>query len=145
MRRLQMRACGSVLLLFAVPLASCSERADLSKFEPKYVGSYRHTVRSQGLKPLPFLAEAQLGADKRFTMTSVPAAWLGYQSDAELIQTCSGTWRVGDDGDGSLTLEFSITEIDGKNATHATRARAAKDGFYIGPNSSTLFAFHPER
>ncbi len=138
------------LLLIAIPLASCSARPDLSRpdlseFEPEYVGDYRHNERSQGLRPLPFLAEAHLGPDKHFTMTCIPPAWLGYQSDMELIQTCSGTWRMGDDGDGSLTLEFSITSINGKSATHATSARAAKDGFYIGEISSILFAFYPER
>jgi hypothetical protein len=145
MRRLRMRACGFALLLCAVPLVSCSEKADLSSFEPQYVGSYRLIRRSTGLGPLPFAAEVHLAADKRFTMTSVPAAWLGYESDAESIQTCSGTWRAGDDGDGSLTLEFSITAIDGKNATHAALARAEKNGFRFGPQGNTLFARHPER
>ena len=103
----------------------------------------------QELMPQPLLAEARTsGADKVVQPTSscpLRNCLFEYPSGAELIKTCSGTWRAGDDGDGSLTLEFSITEIDGNKASHATQARAAKDGFYLGPQFSTLFARLPAR
>lgn len=101
------------------------------EFEPEFVGHYRHGDLVNGANELPFLPEVSLEADGRFTMTMVPPAWLAYPAGGEFLHQCSGSWRVGDDGDGSLTLEFFITSIDGAKAEHSARARAMSNGFFF--------------
>jgi hypothetical protein len=151
-RRILVFALAPVLLLISAAVAwlhingrshlrgGIQERS-LQEFEPQYVGRYRHGDLVTGANTLPFLPEASLESDGRFTMTMVPSAWLAYSACGQFLHQCSGSWRAGDDGDGSLTLEFFITSVDGAKAEHSARARAMSDGFYFdAPGSYFLVA-----
>ncbi len=110
--------------------------SDAAMFDPRYIGHYRLTQRSIGSATMPIVSEAQLAPDHQFTMTLIPAEWMASGPRSEVIQKCSGTWRIGDDGDGSVTLEFTITSADEKRVLYKMTARAQDKGFYFDPFQS---------
>jgi hypothetical protein len=113
-------------------------KPDLSELTPKLAGHYRYGGHAHGGKTLPRQPEILLEADGRCRMIDVPAIWLEYPGTPVL--NCSGAWQPGDDGDGSLTLEFTLTDIDGVAVHHFVHARAMQDGFYFESSGADFLA-----
>lgn len=80
-----------------------------------YVGTYRPRPQP-GTRPYDPPPVMTLSPDGTFVMTDIPGEWLDGRVDdlAPRPVSIRGTWRAGDDGDGSWEFLVAVTWTDGK-------------------------------
>ena len=130
-----MRVCGIVLcvlwtLSFCVA-AGCNRRrgtvtpsaADEKAFAKTVVGSYtlKPNSSSQLYSPEP---KIRLLPGGTIVMESIPSEWVsGFAAPSEFAFTTSGTWKVGDDGDGSWEIFVEVADLTNGSQPKRLRLR----------------------